>query len=139
MVPVIEHFPMLRFCEGFLLKVKGLLYCIHKICGGISGVCTTWCLVLIVGTHEWCILIGERILLGIFHWARRLVFTLWFLSVFVLVPFSHPVFVKTLENFLLQDVGPPSLLYGDMWSQAFRFYPNRPFGENNTLQCQFSR
>ena len=137
-MPVIDIFALLLFRAGFLIEVEGLIYFVHPICGGLSGVFPVWCLHLSIVTHELCLLIGGRTLLGIFQRYRRLVLTLCFLSGVFVVPLSRPIYVEYLAPFLLQDVGPPSLLYGEMWILVLQFCSKGPFGEENIFQSQFS-
>ena len=72
-------FSMLVFNAVFLRAVGGVIYWFRPICERFSGVYPTWRLLLVIGTHEWCLLIVGRILLGVFQRARNLIFTWWFL------------------------------------------------------------
>ena len=79
-VLLIDLISMLRFHAEFLLAVGRLLYCVHPMFEGLSGVVPMWRLLLGIGTHERCLLMDGRILLIVFQRARRLVLTLMFLS-----------------------------------------------------------
>ena len=65
-VSLIDLFVMLRFHAELLLAVGGILYRIHPICEGLSGVGPMCCLLLGIETHERFLLMYGRILLGVF-------------------------------------------------------------------------
>ena len=65
MVLVIELFTMLILHAEFMLEVGGLLYYVHPIREGLSGVVTMWHFLLGTVTHDRCLLTDVRILLGI--------------------------------------------------------------------------
>ena len=73
MVSAIELFDNLRFHSVFLLSVEGFLYYVPHMYEGLSVVFPMWRLLLVIGTHVWCLLIFFRILLVILQKARRLV------------------------------------------------------------------
>ena len=136
-VPLIVLFAMLRCHRGLLLSFIGLICWVHPICGIIPVVCPTWRLLLGIRTHYWYLLIGLRILLGIFLRSRRLFY--------MVVPVRF-FYDAILAAYLCRYLGTffvaicrasQSNRWWDLESSV-AIFPSGPFGEDNTFQCQFS-